>query len=331
MDFALRYEIYFFFKGIADSFKPSPLEIILITLGVFFFIGVLIWVYRKQKNRAKAISMNYAQTLYLKSIKNISLPSEDLDLLNRIAEEHPAGVTKKYLVVQRASAFDEAAGKLIGAGELTEEETLPIREKLEEACFQEDHGIATTRDIPRGIHLYIMEDRSFGYHGDIKLKTPEALQIELRDNGLILDEESEITAYFKRNTDTFYFRATVKVSAPGILELSHPAKIRKVQRRKYYRTECRKSAVISHLNGKNRIPTTITDLGGGGATINNRGNKYKAGEGIFLYFKMPGHRELRIKGKVVRATREGLKLHVRFESLRERERDIIISYVFKNE
>jgi len=329
MDFTVRYEIYHFFKGISDSFHPTPLELTGIILGLSLFLGMFIFVYRCQKRKSREASLNLVQGYFANTVKKLDLPPRQAELLNRIAEAHPADIDKKQVVLQRASIFDEGAGILIESGELTWEEIIPLRQALEEGSFQKDHGIASTGDLPRGIHLYMTGDDPGGRHGEIHLKTPSMMRVELRDDDTAFTEEEEITAYFKRGEDTFYFKSDVIETRPGMLALSHPVKVRKVQRRRYYRRECKKAGVLSKLSGKNRIPTTIIDLGGGGATVLNRDNRFKSGEEVFLYFKIPGQGELRVQGKIVRATAENAQLHVRFEHLKEREREKIISYIFK--
>jgi hypothetical protein len=329
MDFILRYEIYSFFKHISDSFSPTPLELTLIILGLALFSGMFIFVYSRQKKKVRETSLQYSAAAIKKVVKKLSLSPGEANLLDRIAAAHPANLHRKQIVVQRASAFDEASGILIEDEEANETEVKSLRDALAEDIFQEDHGIATTRDLSKGLHLYITLEPKYSLHGNIKLKTPEMMRIELRDNELGPLEGERITAYFRRNNDTFYFKAEVLESTPGKLKLSHPEKIKKVQRRRYYRKECKKTAIISSLSGKNRVPTTITDLGGGGATAKNRDGRFSAGEGVFLSFKLPPHDELRLQGRIVRTTEGKEKLHIRFEKVTEQDRDKIISYLFK--
>ena len=330
MDFALRYEIYQFYKTISESFKPSPLEIIFIVLGIGIFAGILIWFHHYQKRKAKENSLRYSRTLFEKAIKKGGLDSEEQELLYRIAEASPAGELKQYVILQRAAFFDEAAGKLIESGEITMAEAAPVRKKLAECCFAESHGVASTKDLPVGLHLYMMEKNGPGFHGEIELKTPEVLQIDLRNGDLIFDEETELTCYFKRSTDTFFFFFSVLSSEPGFIELAHPQKVKKVQRRKYYRKEVRKQAVIQRNDGKHRMPTILTDLGGGGATAKNRDGLYKKGDAVLLAFSVPDYGEMSVSGRILRTSRDGANLHIRFDPLKEKMRDKIIAHTLQH-
>ncbi len=326
-DYLLRYEIYHFFKTISDSFKPSPLELVLIFVGIALFAGILIGVYRHQKKKAREASLLYSQKVFDNAIQKAKLENKEKDLLRLIAEKSPLDETKRYIIVQRAAAFDEAAGAAIETGEFDREEVNELRAKLEEFCFVEKHGIASTKDLPMGLHLYIIEKgSSTGQHGEIGLKTPETIQIVLRDDELSLETGTEVACYFKRGTDTYFFRTEVLSAEPGILMLPHPRPIKKVQRRKYYRKEIRKRVILQRSDGKNRIMTNLTDLGGGGASALNRDNLYKKGDSVLLTFSVPDYGEMQLSGKIVRTSRKGEKLHIQFDPMKEQVRDKIIAH-----
>jgi c-di-GMP-binding flagellar brake protein YcgR len=329
MDFILRYEIYQFYKTISESFRPTPLEIIFIVAGIGIFAGTLIGVYRHQKKRSREHQLRYTRTLFDRAVQKAALGPEERGILRRIAEESPFGELKRHIILQRAAAFDEAAGKLIETGEIVPEEAAGIREKLAACCFVEHHGVATTKDLPAGLHVYMMEQGSAGFHGEIRLKTPDTLQIEPRDNELSFPEDTELTCYFKRSTDTFFFRAPVLSSGPGLIVLAHPQKIRKVQRRKFYRKEVRKQAVIQRNDGKYRRAAVLTDLGGGGATALDRDRLYKKGDSVFLTFSLPDYGEMKVSGRIVRTSQEGGRLHIRFDPMKEQVRDKIITHILK--
>ena len=329
MDFALRYEIYQFYKTISESFHPTPLEIMFIVIGIGAFTGTLIGVYRHQKKKSLENRLRYTRTAFQKAVQKAGLDPEERETLYRIAEESSAAETKRHIILQRAAAFDEAAGKLIETEEISPDEAAVIREKLAACCFAESHGVATTKDLPAGLHLYMMENGGAGFHGEIRLKTPDTLQVEPRNRELLFNEETELTLYFKRSTDTFFFRAPVLSSEPGLIVLSHPRKIRKVQRRRYYRKEVRKQAVIQRNDGKHRRATVLTDLGGGGATAKNRDGLYKKGDSVFLTFSVPGYGEMKISGRIVRTSQEGEKLHIQFDPLKEQMRDKIITHTLQ--
>lgn len=327
MDFVLRYEIYQFYKTISESFQPTPLEMVFIFLGIAVLAGTLIGVYRYQNKKARDEALRSVRRYFERIVSKAGLDPEERELLYRIAEVSPAGEMKGHIILQRAAAFDEAAGVLIDSGEISPDEAAGLREKLSACCFTENHGVATTKDLPAGLHLYITEGRSPGFHGEIGIKTPETLQIGLRDGSVSFDQDTQVTCYFKRSTDTFYFRAPVIESLPGSITLAHPRKIKKVQRRRFYRKELRKQAYIQRGDGKFRKQTVITDLGGGGASVKNKDRIYHKGDSVILTFSIPDYGEVNAGGAVVRTSADGEILHIRFDPMKERVRDKIISYI----
>lgn len=328
-DYILRYEIYNFFKTISDSFKPTPLELVLIFISIAVFAGVLIGVYRHQKNKAREASLKYSESVFRQAAGKAKLDAGEQDLLRRISEVSPLEGPKRYVIARRPAAFDEAAGVLIESGEAGPEEVELLREKLETCCFTEKHGIASTKDLPKGLHLYIIEKDSYGRHGEIIFKTPETLTIGLREEDLEFEEGSTITCYFKRGTDTLFFRTAVRSAGPGEITISHPVPVKKVQRRKYYRKEIRKRTVIQRIDGKYRETTTLLDLGGGGASAYNKNDYYNKGDQVILYFSVPDYGEMQISGRVVRTSRKGEVIHIEFAPLKEQMRDKIIAHTLQ--
>jgi len=74
--------------------------------------------------------------------------------------------------------------------------------------------------------------------------------------------------------------------------------------------------------------TTFYDLGGNGASLKNPGRRYRSGDAVELTFLAAGER-FTLVAEVLRTSRNGEVLHVRFAPMRETTRDRIIGSLFQ--
>jgi c-di-GMP-binding flagellar brake protein YcgR len=174
-----------------------------------------------------------------------------------------------------------------------------------------------------------MEDKKTGHHGSIAAKEDLALTVNLKDKEIVFPDGKRIAVYLKQKQDTYYFTPDVLFSAPGELQLSHPKKIYKVQRRKFYRREVDQPVLVRRSGETSFASSTMLDLGGGGTSLINPGNAYRTKEKIFLVIKIPHRESIDVSGKIVRTSEEGKHLHIQFDPMKEYERDRILKHIFR--
>ena len=74
--------------------------------------------------------------------------------------------------------------------------------------------------------------------------------------------------------------------------------------------------------------STFFDLGGNGASLQNPGGRYQPGDVIQLAFLAAGE-QCNLAAEVLRTSKNGQTLHVRFAPMRETTRDRIIGSLFQ--
>lgn len=323
----LEFEIYQFFKTISESFQASTIEIVLIFLALVLFLGLLLgtYFYQKKKSREKRIAAS--QKLFESILQKGSFSDEEKEILENLSQYVPGGEEKKHLLVKNPYVFSEVSGKKIEEGEVSSESIDAIKKKLAECCFEKAKAIKTSTDLPIGLHLYIMQDKKVGFHGELDKKEPERLTIKLYESEAVFKKGSKVNIYFKTKSATLYFSPEVLSFETQVLEVSHPEKIQKVQRRKFYRKNLSRPVSIRRVGERSTWETRTLDLGGGGMSIENPEGKFHPGERVVLALKLPDAEEIKLSGKIIRISKGNQRLHIKFDAMKESKRDKIIGFI----
>ncbi len=323
----LEFEIYQFFKTISESFQASTLEIVLIFTGLVLFLGMLLGTYFYQKKKRREKRIKASEKIFDALLQKGSFSVEEKAILETLSREVPGGDEKKHLLLKNPYVFSEVSGEKIKEGELSAESIEALKKKLAACCFEKAKAIKTSDDLPPGIHLYIMQDKSVGFHGELDKKDRGELAIKLYDADAVFQEGGKVNIYFKTKNATLYFSPRVIQSTPQLLRVSHPEKIQKVQRRKFYRKTISQPVSIRRVGERSAWETRTIDLGGGGMSIINPEDKLLAGERVALVLRLPDAGEIKLSGKIMRMSKGNRRLHIRFDAMKETERDKIIGFI----
>jgi hypothetical protein len=99
------------------------------------------------------------------------------------------------------------------------------------------------------------------------------------------------------------------------------------RRRRYVRRKVRLSVLVARdPDAADPRPTTLLDLGGGGASFRNPWEMLRRGDIIHMSFPPPA-RGPTVTASVVRVSRRGTTIHVKFEFLSESTRDRILQFL----
>jgi hypothetical protein len=286
-------------------------------LGTYF--------YQKKKGREKRIEAS--QKLFESTIQKGSFSDEEKKILENLSQSVSGGKEKKHLLVKNPYVFSEISRKKIEEGEVSAESIEAIKKKLSECCFEKAKAIKTTDDLPPGLHLYIMQDKKVGFHGELDKKEPGKLTIKLYEREGVFRKGSKIHIYFKTKSATLYFSPEVLSFEPQVLKVSHPEKIQKVQRRKFYRKNISRPVSIRRVGERSTCETRTLDLGGGGMSIANPEGKFHPGERVALVLKLPEAEEIKLSGKIIRISKGNQRIHIKFDAMKESRRDKIIGFI----
>jgi hypothetical protein len=138
-----------------------------------------------------------------------------------------------------------------------------------------------------------------------------------------VDDSTDASFVLLSRSGTYQFNARFAKHADGTLVVQRPASVVRSQRRRFERYPARLPAsVVRFLGDEDPSQALITELSGGGATVTNPAGTFAEGNVLQLSFDAGG-RTYTVAGRVVRAENEKDVLHLRFEALKEQDRQEI--------
>jgi c-di-GMP-binding flagellar brake protein YcgR len=138
-----------------------------------------------------------------------------------------------------------------------------------------------------------------------------------------------LRVYFQNRAGLFSFDSRILGVDDQGIRLRHAEEIRRIQRRKYYRKRVSQPVGVRDPGTEEQpVRSTLYDLGGNGASLKNPGRRYTAGDVVELSFMAAGER-FSLVSEVLRTSKNGDVLHVRFAPMRETTRDRIIGALFQ--
>lgn len=142
-----------------------------------------------------------------------------------------------------------------------------------------------------------------------------------------MDDSRQASFVLLSRSGTYQFDADFTKHADGTLVVQRPVRTLRSQRRRFERHAARLSVTMAPFLGEEQpMEALITELSGGGATVTNPEGSFAVGNVLTLSFEAGG-RQYTVAARVVRAGTEDGELHVRFEAMKDQERDAIAESV----
>jgi len=142
--------------------------------------------------------------------------------------------------------------------------------------------------------------------------------------------DTRLRAYFHNSAGIFAFPRRILGQSQDRARLEHSSRIARYQRRKYYRKKERLPIFIKPVDSAAPPRASMLfDLGGGGGSLRNPEGQFGKGELLELSFSPETGSKFELRARVLRASRNGRALQVKFESLHETERDRIMGLLVK--
>ena len=108
-------------------------------------------------------------------------------------------------------------------------------------------------------------------------------------------------------------------------------RLRRTQRRKYYRRRVRlPRAGPAAREGEPPLASQLLDLGGDGASLVEPAEEVSPRETCRSWTFRVGGESFRLTAEVLRVSRDGQVLHVRFHGLRDADRDRLLGILFRS-
>lgn len=319
-----------FFDDISRGFQQSPLEILLALALLLLFIGFLIFMYKLQKKRLRETRNKRYLELYEAAMAKLNLNPSELYLLERLAR-YLKTPEQKYLLLVNHSTLNACASQLCREEDVPEVSLSSFRIKLGFSAQDPERIPSSTAELPQGLPVLITSRTGKRATGRVTGSQPHSLIISPTEP-IKFPFGIPLRVYFQNRSGVFSFAThiqDIREKAEQAIHLAHSETIRRTQRRAYYRKKLTLPIFVRPAGSEEKpLLSAFLDLGGGGASLRNPQNRFKAGMDLELTFLPSGADRLSLTAKVIRASRGGKILHVRFGTMTDSARDRIIGSLF---
>ena len=315
-------------RSISRGFVQSPEQRILFIVILAAFVLLIVLVYFLQELRAKARHFRNATEVYDHLTRQLGLSRSERALADRLAGccKPP---DKKYLVLLSPHTFDACTVKLKQREEVSELTLTALRLKLDFSARRPEDIPASSSELPRGMRVILTQKGKPTMRARVSRQDPDALVAAMDEGSVLPDRGVPLTVYFQNQSGVFAFLSHIRRVGGRDVFLDHSETIKRSQRRKYYRRPVKLSASVTlENNPAQQMATTILDLSGGGARIENPGIPVAPGDRLILSLTA-GKEHLSVAARVVRTANGDRSLHLQFEGLSEAVRDRLIGLVFR--
>ena len=323
--------LQYIFNEITKGFAHSPLEIIIFFISVIAIVAGFLFVSRQYAKARKEKIEKEARSKYEKIIEKLSLTPQQLKTLE-ILQHYLPKQNPVNLLVENRHIFNICTNLLKSETDRYDSEISALRFKLGFRISGSTRVPVSSIDLPDGARLIMVINNRLQKNGILSKVTEQYLEIEPGRNGLLkIHTGSPLRVYFKNQNGIFYFNSKIIAQTRGTLRIAHSERIRKIQRRQYYR---KKVKLLSLVRVINRDPgyrkVIIMDLSGGGASFQfiDYSPDLRPGETIELVTPPIKRKPVKATAKIVRITDRGKLYHIEFEEISENLREEIISYLF---
>ncbi|HUJ75185.1 MAG TPA: PilZ domain-containing protein [bacterium] len=315
------------FQSLSEGFVHSPLQIILFFAIVLALIIVVSALAISLGMAARRRVAERAHKVFERKRARLVLTPEEAALLLRLVS-YRRRTELEYVPLQIRAVFDASAERMRRSEPVADAVLNSLRLKIGFRPRRPDEAPASTSELPEGATLVLAVGPSVKLRGRIGAQGPRGMVVRLDSSEAPVAPRSTVLVQFHNRAGMFSFRSRVVEAGPGMVHLQHSSRITRHQRRAYYRREERFPVTVIRFGpGEPPLKTRILDLGGGGASMENPGGSVSKGNLLRVFFS-PWIGKLAVNAQVVRLSRSGTVIHVRFESISEADRRRIMRFLF---
>jgi hypothetical protein len=321
-----------FLDSIARGFVATPLKYALFAAMILVIAAILLVAYFLERRKALRLETGLVRRRYEQLVGKLGLSEAELQVVELLAGGR-GGLEARIRILTSASAFDHAAALREQRGDLgdPEEALADLRLKLGFQARNPERIPAASSELPEGLAVLLTWSAPDGPQrlpARIRALEPAALVLAARVDARLPPAGAPAAIQFQNRAGLFSFATRVLSAGAGLLRAAHSEQLRRTQRRKYYRRRLRLPVTVRSMNGQAPLASQLLDLGGEGASLQNPRQRYSAGDLIQLDFRV-GEESFELPAEILRVSREGQVLHVRFSALRDPVRDRLLGVLFQ--
>jgi hypothetical protein len=324
-------------EAIRDSFLEPQYSVgaILIVAGVFVVaLSLIVLFQRRIHGRRRSLA---ALETFHHLIAQYDLSREEWSLAEHLAD-CCVPRERRHMLLLSHHMFDHAVELFRRRDRVPQDVVLSLRQKL---GFPEEAAVnpGSTTQLRDGTPMVLRDDAGNSIRCRIVSRDDEGLvlQPESSDQRLQiqnLELGQRLRGLFPYRAGLFTCTVYVQRVAASRLRTSHGSLIRRARRRRYYRRRLRLPVQLRpelhrlrRQRGTER-QATIVEISGSGASITNPFSSASTGIVLELRFQV-GNATMRLRGRIVRVSRNGRILHVAFENIGAAQRERIVSYLVR--
>lgn len=317
------------FEEIAKGFVHSPQEISIFIILVLSFFSMFLFANRYQVKKSITEKTRRAQDTYERIIKKTPFSLSELRMLYHLAK-YLKTPQEKNLLLEKQSTFNTCVRKLRNKQRISAPIIAGLRLKLGFKRQDPEQIPLSSADLSTNLPVIIVQKGGKQTPGKILKFVPGSLIIGIENGCPPPASSSHIQVYFQKCSGIFSISTFVQKSGNGVIRAAHSDNIKRLQRRKFYRKKIRLPVYVKPSDSHEpAVLTTFIDLGGGGASLNNRGRQFHERDDIKLSFFTSRDARITLTAVVTRVSEGGKTLHVAFVHIPESSRDRIMGYLFR--
>ena len=344
-----------YWDGIAEGFQKSPLEIvlsliILILLVVVPLVLFLLW--RRKDRRNKTVA---ARVLFRTLSAKKKLSTADIELFETMSSYAPRGARDLPYLLTNPRVFSLSARRMREDGRVSDKRIAALRLVLGLTPPGKRGVLRSTAELTEGLSVTVGPGGTTGDIGVVESVTPDSVAVRTSAD-LVKGRSVELTV--SKDSGLYAIRNVVIGVEAGLLFLEHSEKIKRVQKRRFFRRKMQGTVILTtlvpkkedeadtqsegasieddaaaresalHVPGKN-VKTRLLDLSAGGARVHNPGLDLVAGQAVLLTMRDADKKVIRARATVVRNSQGDSSVSVRFEGLKGAVRDTIARLVLQ--
>ena len=330
MNILYENRINWLLKEISKGFKISPLNIAIFFSILIIVILIFIYLSKKADLQLKKKLTSILNKKFRKSIKKLNLAPKEIDLL-KILSNYTDSVSNKYLLLEDEHIFQSAARKLLEKEPERAEGISSLRVKLGYKKHSLDSIPHSTAQIIDGTTIKIISKNKKSLAiGKIEKITPDYLQISIKNKTNPIKKGKVYIAQFQYHSGIFYFNTYCIDTKNHQVFLTHSEKIKRIQRRNYYRKNIHIPVYISSKTDNRSYYSYTTNLGGGGASIKGSTDFFNKGEIVNIHIDISNKGKIALEGKIIDILKTKNILRISFTEINNSDRDKIIKYIFEH-
>jgi hypothetical protein len=328
-----------FLDSIARGFVTSPLQYVLFGAIILLVVAGLLVAYRVQRGRARRQEGRLELERFERLAGKLGLGGPEREALDRLAGGQLA---RKLRLLTSPAAFNHAAARLEAAlpGAPAESSLAELRLKLGFQARNPERAPSASSELPEGLPVLLLwsfAGARYRLAAEVGAQEAEALVLVCPPDAAMPALGSPVTVVFQNRAGVFSFRTRVRAAAAGglrpaaggVLRLDQVEKLQRTQRRRYYRRRLRLPVQVQLREGEPPLASQLLDLGGDGASLVNPRRSLAAGDLAELAFRV-GNESFRLTAEVLRVSRDGQLLHIRFHGLHDADRDRLLGTLFRS-